>query len=470
MRISGWVLGAAALLAARFCFGVDWAAAVVLGWIAKRSADWLVANDGNEILQSALMILAYPLVVGVSSGHAGELERKLVELSHGRYSIGPEWTQAMLTAALFAASTVIASIVAKSRANFSLPKNVHLFVTRVLAVLNAAALSGLAIAAVKFAEAKNVPVPLPVKLVLAAGLGIYLAMTARREFFPGKTEAKKSPEAGPVKALENRPDVRLKDVMGMDAAKEQLRLRLIEPIRNPGMARKYGLAVGGGVLLYGPPGTGKTMLARAVAGELGLPFYAINAADIFGMYVGESEKTIRRIFEAIRRNRLSVVFFDELETIFPKRSAEVHETTRQVVSMLLQELDGLDQSKNPILLLGATNVPWMVDEAFLRPGRFDEKIFVDLPDVQVRRRMLEAAFKKGAIAFEGDLPGYIAENTPGLSGADLNGVITRLRQLAYRQRAGRYTRQLADEAIKAVPASVSGEQLEALRNWQKSGA
>ena len=106
------------------------------------------------------------------------------------------------------------------------------------------------------------------------------------------------------------------------------------------------------------------------------PFYAISSADIFGKYIGESERNIKKIFRDIRKNELSVVFIDELETLFPKRTGDVHETTRKVISLLLQELDGLDDGKNPILLIGATNVPWMVDEAFLRPGRFDVCIYI----------------------------------------------------------------------------------------------
>ena len=476
MRISGFALGLVALLAARFCMGLGWAAAVLLGYVVTRLADWLYANDGNEILKSVLMLLAHPFAVSLASGHAAELARKLAEMSRARQGVNVEWVESGLTVAIFIAATMLASIIARSCNNFTLPKTIHHHASRALAVLTAAAWAILAVAGIKFAEARAVQIPMVAKLAVAVGLGLYVAFTLKREFFrkepaqpaAGKT-ATKGVTASPVKALENRPDVRLKDVMGMDSAKEQLRLRLIEPILNPSMARKYGLAVGGGVLLYGPPGTGKTMLARAVAGELGLPFYAINAADIFGMYVGESEKTIRRIFEEVRKNRLSVVFIDELETIFPKRSGNIHETTRQVVSMLLQELDGLDKSKNPILLLGATNVPWLVDEAFLRPGRFDEKILVDLPDAKARQKMLEAAFGRGTIALERDLPQYMAEKTSGYSGADLNGVINRLRQMAYVRKERCYTRALADEAIKAVPASVRQEQLDELRNWQTSG-
>ena len=133
------------------------------------------------------------------------------------------------------------------------------------------------------------------------------------------------------------------------------------------------------MLLYGPPGTGKTYFAKAVAGELKVPFYAITAADIFSKYVGESEQNVRNIFQELRKNKLSVLFIDELESIFRSRADDIHETTRKIISVLLQELDGISSNNSGMLLIGATNAPHLIDEAFLRAGRFDVKIFVFLP-------------------------------------------------------------------------------------------
>ena len=200
-------------------------------------------------------------------------------------------------------------------------------------------------------------------------------------------------ESGGKCRIAERPNVRLDDVAGMEEAKKQLRLRVIEPLKRADEAKRHGLKVGGGMLLYGPPGTGKTFLAKAVAGELGLPFYAITSADVFGKYVGESENNIRNIFREAREAPLSVIFIDELETIFRKRTGDIHETTQKVITVILQELDGVQDNKNPILLLGATNAPWMVDEAFLRTGRFDVLTYVGLPDQPARRKIIENSFK-----------------------------------------------------------------------------
>ena len=265
-----------------------------------------------------------------------------------------------------------------------------------------------------------------------------------------------------------RPTTKLSDVAGMEDVKEQVRLRLIEPMAHQTLAGKYGLSVGGGMLLYGPPGTGKMFFARAVAGELELPFYMVTAADIFGKYVGESERNVRKLFADIRKNPLSVVFIDELETIFPKRTQEVHETTRKVISLLLQELDGIDRSKNPILLLGATNAPWMIDEAFMRPGRFDVKVFVGLPDFNARRQMLIAAFDEGDVPHEPGLTAHMAEKTEGFSGADLRGVMARLRQMAFDRRLQQYTYDLSDEVLSASSPATNVETVRRIREWEAS--
>ncbi len=204
-----------------------------------------------------------------------------------------------------------------------------------------------------------------------------LAETCKAKCAKRSGSEKMSMEGNESKKLNDcrveRPSVRLDDVAGMEDVKRQIRLRMIEPLQHPEEAKKHGLKIGGGILLYGPPGTGKTFIAKALAGELDLPFYTITAADIFGKYVGQSEKNIRTLFEETRKNPLSVVFIDELETIFRKRTGDIHETTQKVISVILQELDGVKDGKNPFLLLGVTNAPWMIDEAFMRTGRFDVK-------------------------------------------------------------------------------------------------
>lgn len=268
--------------------------------------------------------------------------------------------------------------------------------------------------------------------------------------------------------LSERPSLTLDDVAGMEAVKEQIRLRMIEPVRNPAAAQKYGLKKGGGVLLYGPPGTGKTFIARAVAGELSVPFYMLNASDIFSKYVGESEQKIKEFFENVRKNPLSVVFVDEMEIIFAKRTDNIHEVTQKVISLILQELDGVNQNKNPILLLGATNTPWKVDEAFLRPGRFDILAFVDLPNAEARKQIINSNLKQSKVHLEKGLAEYIAQKTESFSGADLNGLITAMRQTAFNRREKCFTKSLADDVLKTVSPSINHDLMEKITEWQNS--
>ena len=268
--------------------------------------------------------------------------------------------------------------------------------------------------------------------------------------------------------LLDRPSVTLADVAGMDDIKEQIRLRMIEPVKKPEEAKKYGLKKGGGVMLYGPPGTGKTFIARAVAGELAVPFYTLNAADIFSKYVGDSEKKLQNFFENVRKNPLSVVFVDEMEIIFAKRTDHVHEVTQKVISIILQELDGVNQNKNPILLLGATNTPWKVDEAFLRPGRFDILAFVGLPDFTARKQIIASSLKQDKLKFEENLAEYIAENTDNFSGADLNGLMTTLRQVAFDRKEKCFTKSLAKDILKNISPSINHDLMQQISEWQSA--
>ena len=267
--------------------------------------------------------------------------------------------------------------------------------------------------------------------------------------------------------LVERPSVRLDDVAGMDDVKQQIRLRMIEPLQHPEEARKHGLKTGGGILMYGPPGTGKTFIAKAVAGELGLPFYTITPADIFGKYVGESENNIRALFAEARKNPLSVVFIDELESIFCKRTSDIHETTQKVISVILQELDGVKEGKNPFLLLGATNAPWLIDEAFLRTGRFDVKAYVGLPDLPAREQIIRNAFKDVKCPVDENAILYLASATGKCSGADINGITQTIRQTAFDRHLDHYTIGLFRECTRHVTPSCNEETLHAIEAWEK---
>ncbi len=267
--------------------------------------------------------------------------------------------------------------------------------------------------------------------------------------------------------LVERPSVRLDDVAGMEDVKRQIRLRMIEPLQHPEEAKKHGLKIGGGILMYGPPGTGKTFIAKAVAGELGLPFYTITPANVFGKYVGESENNIRALFAEARKNPLSVVFIDELESIFRKRTADIHETTQKVVSVILQELDGVKDGKNPFLLMGATNAPWLIDEAFLRTGRFDVKAYVGLPDLKARLQIVRNAFKGVECPVDEDAILYLASATKNCSGADINGIAQSIRQTAFDRHLDHYTIGLFQECTKHITPSCNDETMRRIEKWEK---
>ena len=468
-RFACAIFGGGAILIGHFAFGLDWTYSAFLFIPVFFLSLSFFANDGEGIVKFGSMVALFPFVVL----YAPPIVRLCLEKITRPEAKVDVAAQIIVTVfsllALMSLSFGVSTFFARCIGRFSIPRRVHAFLSKAMMLFAflLALMSVFELVRVLDAQVLVLPPLLKGSLCVMFG-GIFLfaiwRILASREavYVTHVSDGAK----GSSLRVKDHSDVRLSDVMGMDDAKEQLRLRLIEPVLNPGRARKYGLKVGGGVLLYGPPGTGKTMLARAVAGELNVPFYMITSADVFGKYVGESEKNIRQIFTEVRKNSLSVFFIDELETLFPKRSADVHETTRKVIALLLQELDGLDAGKNPILLLGATNVPWMVDEAFLRPGRFDVKIFVDLPDQSARRKMLIAAFAKGGIPHTPGLTGYMAARTKHYSGADLNGVMDKLRQHAYAQRASCYTPAMADAAIAAVTPSANGSLLDQIHDWE----
>ena len=254
------------------------------------------------------------------------------------------------------------------------------------------------------------------------------------------------------------------DVAANETALRSL-MELRDYLREPEKYRRYGARMPRGVLLYGPPGTGKTFLAKAVAGELELPFYTITAADVFGKYVGESENNIRELFREARQAPLSVIFIDEVETIFRKRTGDIHETTQKVITVLLQELDGVDEAKNPILLLGATNAPWMIDEAFLRSGRFDVLTYVGLPDAAARLKILQNSFKAVELPIDAAGLEELARQTDGFSGADLKGLAQQIMQAAYERKAD-FTGALFAECLKAATPSIHAETERNIRAWE----
>lgn len=223
--------------------------------------------------------------------------------------------------------------------------------------------------------------------------------------------------------------ITLRDVGGMEAVKRRLEISFLGPMRNPALRHAYRASLRGGLLLYGPPGCGKTYIARALAGEMGARFVSIGLDEVLDMWLGQSEKHIHEAFEQARRNAPCVLFFDELDAVGQKRTQlRNNPAQRGVVNQLLAELDGVDADNEGVFVLGATNHPWDVDSALLRPGRFDRTVLVLPPDEPARRQILEHHLTDrpvGGIDLD-----RLAAGTDGFSGADIAHLVESATELA----------------------------------------
>ena len=213
-------------------------------------------------------------------------------------------------------------------------------------------------------------------------------------------------------------EIRLADVGGMDDVKRRLETAFLTPMRNPELRQMYGRSLPGGMLLYGPPGCGKTYLARAIAGELGAGFHAIELADVLDMWMGSSERNLHEAFEKARRNTPCVLFLDEIDALGQKRSQlRGNAAMRGAVNQLLTEMDSVKSDNDGVFVLGATNHPWDVDTALIRPGRFDRMLLVVPPDRAAREAILRHHLRHRPL--EGIDVGKLARRTEHFSGADL---------------------------------------------------
>lgn len=218
-----------------------------------------------------------------------------------------------------------------------------------------------------------------------------------------------------------KPNLKFADVGGMKRVKEEIALKIIQPLKNPDLYKAYGKKIGGGILLYGPPGCGKTFIAKATAGEIDAKFINIGLHDILDMWVGNSEKNLHEIFELARKNAPCVLFFDEVDAIGASRSDLRQSAMRHVINQFLAELDGVQSNNDGVLILAATNAPWSVDAAFRRPGRFDRIIFVEPPDPAAREEILRSLLKeKPADSID---TRKVADQLNDFSGADIKALI-----------------------------------------------
>ncbi|RYG05144.1 MAG: AAA family ATPase [Chitinophagaceae bacterium] len=218
-----------------------------------------------------------------------------------------------------------------------------------------------------------------------------------------------------------KPSIGFADVGGMKRVKDEISMKIIQPLKNPDLYKAFGKKIGGGILLYGPPGCGKTFIAKATAGEINAKFISIGLHDILDMWIGNSEKNLHEIFEVARRNTPCVLFFDEVDAIGASRSDLRQSAMRHVINQFLAELDGVNSNNDGILILAATNAPWSVDAAFRRPGRFDRIIFVEPPDESARIEIINAMLKDKPV---GDIDvKKIAKEINEYSGADIRAMI-----------------------------------------------
>jgi len=260
--------------------------------------------------------------------------------------------------------------------------------------------------------------------------------------------------------IEEKTGVSFADVEGIDEAEEEL-IEVVEFLKHPEKYQRLGGHLPKGVLLVGPPGTGKTLLARAVAGEAGVPFFSISGSNFVEMFVGVGAARVRDLFAQAAEHAPSIIFIDELDALGKARGINMlssHDEREQTLNQLLAEMDGFDPNKG-VIMMAATNRPEILDPALLRPGRFDRQVLVDRPDVKGREKILQLHAKKIKLSPAVDL-GLIAAKTPGFVGADLANIVNEAALLAARQ--GKDAVEMADfdEAIERIVAGLQKKSRE----------
>lgn len=249
---------------------------------------------------------------------------------------------------------------------------------------------------------------------------------------------------------EDNIKITFKDVAGADEAKQELE-EVVEFLKHPKKYNDLGAKIPKGVLLYGPPGTGKTLLAKAVAGEAGVPFFSISGSDFVEMFVGVGASRVRDLFEQAKKSAPCIVFIDEIDAVGRQRGAGLgggHDEREQTLNQLLVEMDGFGANEG-IIMIAATNRPDILDPALLRPGRFDRQIVIDRPDIKGRQEILKVQVKGKPISPEVEL-GVIARRTPGFTGADLSNLVNEAALMAARKNKNKIDMPEMEEAAERV--------------------
>lgn len=265
------------------------------------------------------------------------------------------------------------------------------------------------------------------------------------------------------------PSISFADVAGLDDVKQVVKVKMINPSKYPEKYKIYAKKTGGGVLLYGPPGTGKTMIAKAIACEVGAKFYAVKGSDIVSKWVGESEKNINSLFAEANKQDKAIIFIDEMDSLFGKRGVDTHNDKR--VNEFLQQIDGFSGQNPNLMLLGATNRPWDVDPAVMRSGRFSVKIYIPMPDAPARRFMIEKAMKGVPVSKDFDVE-KIVEKTQGYSGSDIEELCDRAKDEPLMKSIETDTLVLVtnknfDDVLEKFPPSVTKKEIEKFEKYNE---
>ncbi len=308
-------------------------------------------------------------------------------------------------------------------------------------------------------------------------LGIARKIKARHPFVAGKKEGGQIENMDAFEDLgvtvANIPDVTFGDVAGLDEVKDEILNKVIYPMKNMALAKEYSIRPGGGVLLFGPPGTGKTFVAKAISHEVNAKFVYVNPSSLTSKWFGSFEKKIEKLFRLARENAPTVIFFDEIDALAPKRSKTDSSVMKRAVPQLLAEMDGFSKNLDQmVLVIGATNNPWDIDEAILRPGRFDSKIYIGPPDKNARRMLFELSLKdrkkSGGINYD-----RLADLTEGYSGADIDYICRKASENAFRLAIeDGVAREIAqadiEDVISKSQKSIDSSSLEKYRHFSVS--
>lgn len=273
------------------------------------------------------------------------------------------------------------------------------------------------------------------------------------------------------------PSIKFTDIAGLENVKEVVRVKVLLPLMHPEYFEGYVKKSGGGVLLYGPPGTGKTMIAAAIANEIGAKFCSVKPSDLLHQGAGNTEKAVRALFAQARNFPCAVIYFDEMDSISPKSTKSQY--ARQLRSEFLAQLQGIDEykgeKKNILFLIAATNKPWDIDSAFLRPGRFGTKIYVGLPDYDARSYMLTHRFQglsgKGVVKIVEDINVQaITEQTEGFNGSDMSNLLDRVEEISALRAITTGEKYICaqdfSDALEQVSSSVQRADIEKLAEWR----